>query len=274
MKRRLVEWCELLDATGWCVTFSFSDGAICLGKNAEAALLAQGDLPESWDQLLAALSTVPLANRHLMGHGLQIWSESSTGHADKEATGILTPRERLILHWLRQGKSGPEISIIVSCAKRTTEKHISNIYRKLGVTNRAMAVFLKSGMPQTQLCQNDASAALKTVGTRQDGQPATTRSGEAAQQRNERKNLEITWLELSAFVKARFFLGPEIPLKKLDARLLIELVKGRPIHAIASGLGIRRDTVEKRLYAICLQLGLENNRQLLSTLARSGSPPS
>ena len=52
----------------------------------------------------------------------------------------LTPREREILLWIKEGKSSWEISIILNCGKRVVDFHVTNIKHKLGVMNRAQLV--------------------------------------------------------------------------------------------------------------------------------------
>lgn len=52
----------------------------------------------------------------------------------------LTRREREVLEWLQQGKTSPEIGIILGCATRTVEKHVQNLYRKLGVSDRTSMI--------------------------------------------------------------------------------------------------------------------------------------
>lgn len=51
----------------------------------------------------------------------------------------LTPREAEVLYWLSEGKTNPEIALILSSARRTVEKHVEHILEKLGVENRAAA---------------------------------------------------------------------------------------------------------------------------------------
>jgi DNA-binding CsgD family transcriptional regulator len=51
----------------------------------------------------------------------------------------LTPREAEVAHWVAAGKTNPEISIILNCGVRTTEKHMERILEKIGVENRATA---------------------------------------------------------------------------------------------------------------------------------------
>lgn len=55
-------------------------------------------------------------------------------------TESLTGRECEVLKWLQQGKTSPEIAIILGCAARTVEKHVQNLYRKLGIKNRTSII--------------------------------------------------------------------------------------------------------------------------------------
>jgi len=52
----------------------------------------------------------------------------------------LTPREAEILFWITQGKSNPEIAIILAMQLVTVKKHVQNILQKLGVENRTAAL--------------------------------------------------------------------------------------------------------------------------------------
>lgn len=51
----------------------------------------------------------------------------------------LTPREAEILFWVAQGKTSPEIAVIVGNAPATVKKHVENITSKLGVETRLAA---------------------------------------------------------------------------------------------------------------------------------------
>lgn len=51
----------------------------------------------------------------------------------------LTPREAEVLFWLTQGKTSPEIAVILDAAPNTVKKHAQNIFQKLGVENRTAA---------------------------------------------------------------------------------------------------------------------------------------
>ncbi|WP_058910631.1 LuxR family transcriptional regulator [Entomohabitans teleogrylli] len=52
----------------------------------------------------------------------------------------LSPREREILYWTGRGKTYPEIAVILSISQRTVKFHISNVLRKLGVSNARHAL--------------------------------------------------------------------------------------------------------------------------------------
>ena len=57
----------------------------------------------------------------------------------------LTPRERRVLELLRSGKTNAEIAASVFLSEKTVRNHLSNVYRKLGVANRAQAI-VKAGV--------------------------------------------------------------------------------------------------------------------------------
>ena len=54
--------------------------------------------------------------------------------------GSVTPRERQILRWVREGKSNQAIAEILGISPLTVKNHIQKILRKLGAGNRAQAV--------------------------------------------------------------------------------------------------------------------------------------
>ncbi len=51
----------------------------------------------------------------------------------------LTSREAEVLLWVAQGKSNPEIGIILGTASRTVQKHLEHIFAKLRVESRTAA---------------------------------------------------------------------------------------------------------------------------------------
>jgi DNA-binding CsgD family transcriptional regulator len=51
----------------------------------------------------------------------------------------VTSREADVLLWVAQGKSNRDIGAILGLSPRTVNKHLEQIYQKLGVENRASA---------------------------------------------------------------------------------------------------------------------------------------
>jgi len=64
---------------------------------------------------------------------------STTAQPASAAFGTLTPRERAVLAWLRQGKTNAEIATLLAIRLKTVKKHLEHIYQKLGVENRTTA---------------------------------------------------------------------------------------------------------------------------------------
>jgi len=61
------------------------------------------------------------------------------GPEQRSDTAGLSPRETEVLRLLASGKSSREISSELTLAVRTVERHITNVYRKIGAHNRAQA---------------------------------------------------------------------------------------------------------------------------------------
>ena len=51
----------------------------------------------------------------------------------------LTAREAEVLYWITEGKTNPEIAIILEASPETVKKHAANLYAKLGVPTRTSA---------------------------------------------------------------------------------------------------------------------------------------
>ncbi|MDA8138628.1 MAG: LuxR C-terminal-related transcriptional regulator [Desulfobacteraceae bacterium] len=60
----------------------------------------------------------------------------------------LSAIEREVLHWIKEGKSSWEISMILKCSKRCVDFHTNNIKSKLNAVTRpqAVAIGLQSGL--------------------------------------------------------------------------------------------------------------------------------
>jgi len=52
----------------------------------------------------------------------------------------LSSREREVLRWVAEGKTNPEIGLILGISPRTVQTHLEHAYAKLGVVGRAQAV--------------------------------------------------------------------------------------------------------------------------------------
>lgn len=62
-----------------------------------------------------------------------------------EGEAPLTARERRLLDLLRQGKTNAQIAAEAFISEKTVRNHLSSVYRKLGVANRAQAI-VKAGV--------------------------------------------------------------------------------------------------------------------------------
>jgi DNA-binding CsgD family transcriptional regulator len=57
----------------------------------------------------------------------------------------LTSREAEVLIWISRGKQNREISEILHISPRTVNKHLEQIFEKMGVENRASATAIAVG---------------------------------------------------------------------------------------------------------------------------------
>ena len=66
--------------------------------------------------------------------------QKNRGNGHHAYNGHVTRREKDVLNLIAAGKTNREIADELVLSIRTVERHISNIYRKIGVYNRAQAV--------------------------------------------------------------------------------------------------------------------------------------
>lgn len=66
--------------------------------------------------------------------------EQGAAGADVLRSLGLSPRESEVLFWIAEGKSYPEIAVILEASVRTIHKHAENLLRKLGVESRSAAM--------------------------------------------------------------------------------------------------------------------------------------
>ena len=57
----------------------------------------------------------------------------------RKVANELTPREREVLRWVREGKRNAEIAMILGISRHTVHHHLENMFAKLGVETRAAA---------------------------------------------------------------------------------------------------------------------------------------
>ena len=62
-----------------------------------------------------------------------------------DSFGGLTAREAEVLRWVAAGKSDAQIGAILRISARTVQKHLQNVYDKLGVESRTAAAMRVSG---------------------------------------------------------------------------------------------------------------------------------
>ena len=73
-------------------------------------------------------------------HRLLLTGETCFSLAARARQAGLTRREAEVLHWLAEGKTHPEIALILQLSPRTVHKHAEHIFRKLGVETRHAAM--------------------------------------------------------------------------------------------------------------------------------------
>ena len=148
MLANLMAWAEILDALGWNVALLLPGRAPLLGERARdwASKLPEG--PLGWEAISALLVAIPPARRLVCSPRVQVWADAVPLEGCAALRAALTKREAEVLAWLREGKTGPEISIILGCAHRTVECHVARLYRKLGVRHRTQLLFQTDPRPQ------------------------------------------------------------------------------------------------------------------------------
>lgn len=158
-----------MDAAGHALFAVGPDGAIVWATPRAAGLLEtvqpaeQAELTGSIRNLLTNLGTAPATEAlavslsHGTGeNGIEIRvigrispdevllrvarTSPSQDEARLRARLPVTPREAEVLIWLTRGKSNRDIGEILGLSPRTVNKHLEQIYAKLGIENRSSAV--------------------------------------------------------------------------------------------------------------------------------------
>jgi DNA-binding NarL/FixJ family response regulator len=111
----------------------------------EQGRLMAAHIPNAHLVALESENMAPLAGESAW----QVWLEEVTGFlqpdrastptqsARSEPVEQLTEREVGILHLVADGLTNDEIAEQLTLSARTVERHLSNVYRKLGVSGRA-----------------------------------------------------------------------------------------------------------------------------------------
>lgn len=101
--------------------------------------------PESGRQLTVSGLKIPLCAEIVNLQGAEYLLRLSSAHQAEEDMKILkqqfavTGREADVLLWIAKGKTNREIAQILDMSPRTVNKHLEQIFRKLGVENRTSA---------------------------------------------------------------------------------------------------------------------------------------
>lgn len=85
-------------------------------------------------EAIGAITEARLATRLLRDLGVHAWRTASPDHEPFEG---LSPREREITALVAQGASNVDIARALFLSRKTIERHLSNIFAKVGVRNRA-----------------------------------------------------------------------------------------------------------------------------------------
>jgi DNA-binding CsgD family transcriptional regulator len=106
------------------------------------ALLKRGGLRR---EALALIDEAKVLCQDLdMGYTLSkvrlVYDAPRRGRPAADGPAGLTQREETVLELLRQGKSNRQIARDMYVSERTVESHLTNIYAKIGVSNRGGAI--------------------------------------------------------------------------------------------------------------------------------------
>ena len=94
----------------------------------------------SYDELKEAIDVVISGNTYIQPSLLPALNESMEDYAlDKEKIECLTKRELDVLRLISEGCSNKKISDELTISERTVKNHISNIFKKIDVSDRTQA---------------------------------------------------------------------------------------------------------------------------------------
>ncbi len=109
-------------------------------------------------QPTAALPSNTQLRLHYMGNAgpneflLRLAKDTGTDlPAEFSSAFGLTTREREVLSWLSKGKTNRDIAQILGLSPRTVDKHLEQIYAKLGVENRTAAAAIATNATRREM---------------------------------------------------------------------------------------------------------------------------
>lgn len=141
ISQRSAAWGNLLELVGWCVALEMPGGTLWLNGLAKSHLEQMERTAETWEDLVKIIEMLPNEVVQRQNGGVLIWSAVIPKETGVIPTASLTRRETEVMDWLRKGKTSPEIAVILGCSGRTIEKHLANLYRKIGVRDRTAAIW-------------------------------------------------------------------------------------------------------------------------------------
>jgi DNA-binding NarL/FixJ family response regulator len=124
-------------------TFDIDDYVYAALRAGASGFLLKDATPE---ELVAAVRVVaagesllaPAVTSRLIAH----FARQPTLASTPPTLDVLTPREREVLTWVARGESNTEIAARFTLAEQTVKTHVSRIFLKLGIRDRAQAVMV------------------------------------------------------------------------------------------------------------------------------------
>jgi DNA-binding NarL/FixJ family response regulator len=124
-------------------TFDIDDYVYAALRAGASGFLLKDATP---DELVSAVRVVaagesllaPVVTSRLIAHFARQPAMAST----PPSLDVLTPREREVLVWVARGESNVEIAARLVLAEQTVKTHVSRIFVKLGIRDRAQAVMV------------------------------------------------------------------------------------------------------------------------------------
>ena len=153
---------EALDTSGRSVLAFDPEGAFLWGSQRAVEVLNCVELSElggAWTKWVAECSTLPVSAVQTFEVGdvtfqfigmtsasevlIKLIRRNIDSKEDVLAKCFdLTPRESEVLYWLTLGKTNRDISAILGLSARTVNKHLEQVFQKMGIDNRTSAAVM------------------------------------------------------------------------------------------------------------------------------------